>query len=177
MKSDAAPVNPPRCTEIAPIASAPIDHVTLTYQERYRRRCRLVTDGGRAIILDLAELTELRDGAALVLACGSHIAISAAAEPLAAINAAGADLARLAWHIGNRHTPCQIGPDHILIQRDHVLEEMLCGLGAAVSHVDAPFQPEGGAYGHGRTHGHAHSHDPHEDPNAHIHGHAHHHHG
>ncbi|HCQ64977.1 MAG TPA: urease accessory protein UreE, partial [Rhodobacteraceae bacterium] len=66
------------------------------------------------------------------------------------------DLTRLAWHIGNRHTPCQIEPARLLIQRDHVLHDMLVKLGAEVSEVVAPFMPEGGAYGHGRTHGHAH---------------------
>ena len=64
--------------------------------------------------------------------------------------------------------PHEVGADRLLIQRDHVLEAMLAGLGAEISHIEAPFQPEGGAYGHGRTHGHAHAHDPDDDPNAHI---------
>ena len=65
-------------------------------------------------------------------------------------------LARLAWHIGNRHTPCQIGPDHLIIRRNPVLESMLDQMGATVTLTIAPFHPEGGAYGIGRTLGHAH---------------------
>jgi urease accessory protein len=84
------------------------------------------------------------------------------------VRAPGATLARLAWHIGNRHTPCQVEADRLLIQRDHVLEDMLTRLGAKITHIEEPFRPEIGAYGHGRTHGHSHSHDPHADPNAHI---------
>jgi urease accessory protein len=66
------------------------------------------------------------------------------------------DLTRLAWHIGNRHTPCQIEADHLVIRADHVLAAMLTGLGASVTPAKAPFTPEGGAYGHGRTMGHEH---------------------
>ena len=78
----------------------------------------------------------------------------AAAEPLLAVR--HHNLARIAWHVGNRHTPCQIADDHILIREDKVLQVMLEGLGASVTQVTAPFTPEGGAYGHGRTHGHEH---------------------
>ncbi len=165
-----------RARHIAAHGAASADHITLPYQDRYRRRCRLVTDGGLSVILDLPALTELRDGAALVLEDGRQIGIRAADEPLSEVRASGAALARLAWHVGNRHTPCQIEADRILIQHDHVLEDMLRGLGAIITRIEAPFQPEGGAYGHGRTHGHSHSHDPHEDPNAHLHDHAHNHH-
>ena len=75
-------------------------------------------------------------------------------EALIAIS--GGDLVRMAWHIGNRHTPCQIEPDRLLIQTNHVMQDMLEKLGASTENVTAPFTPEGGAYGHGRTHGHAH---------------------
>ena len=68
----------------------------------------------------------------------------------------GPDLVRLAWHIGNRHTPCQIEADRLLIQQNHVMWDMLALLGATVKDVSEPFTPEGGAYGHGRTHGHRH---------------------
>ena len=142
--------------------------VLLTYEARYVRRKRMETTRGEAFLLDLPEPTDLREGDALVLEDGRAIRVVAAEEPLAEVRAVGRTLARLAWHIGNRHTPCEVRADCLLIQRDHVLEDMLRGLGAEVTHVDAPFQPEGGAYGHGRTHGHSHSHDPHEDPNAHI---------
>ncbi len=78
----------------------------------------------------------------------------AAEEPL--IEITGPDLPRLAWHIGNRHMPCQIEPDRLLIQRDHVIRDMLEKLGATLRNVSERFTPEGGAYGHGRTHSHAH---------------------
>ena len=80
--------------------------------------------------------------------------VKAAEEPLLRIT--GPDLPRLAWHIGNRHTPCQIEEDHLRIQRDPVIRHMLEHLGATVTEVDATFTPEGGAYGHGRTHSHEH---------------------
>ena len=78
----------------------------------------------------------------------------------------GQDLHRLAWHIGNRHTPCQIEPTRLLIRRDHVLEAMLAQLGAKVAYVTEAFKPEGGAYGTGRTMGH--SHGPETQPHAHA---------
>ena len=150
--------------------------ITLDYASRYLRRRGMTTDQGETFVLDLPEPTDLRDGVSLLLDDGGAIRVLAAPEPLAEVRATGQTLARLAWHVGNRHTPCEVREDRLLIQRDHVLEDMLRGLGAEVAHIEAPFQPEGGAYGHGRTHGHSHSHDPHEDPNAHIphrHEHAH----
>ena len=155
-----------RALELSDAAEAPVDEIHLAYSDRYRRRGRMTALGGLEVMLDLAETTELPDGGALVLEDGRHVAVRAAQEPLARVQ--GANLARLAWHVGNRHTPCQVAADHLLIQRDHVLEDMLRGLGAVVSHVHAPFRPEGGAYGHGRTHAHAHAHHAHDDPNAHI---------
>lgn len=139
--------------------------IVLTYEQRYRRRGVLTLDSGEQVLLDLAEATELGDGDALVLEDGRRVAVRAAAEPLAEVR--GHDLARLAWHVGNRHTPAQIEHRRLLIQRDHVLEGMLRRLGGEIRHVDEPFRPEGGAYGHGRTHGH-HDHGAHDDPNAHI---------
>lgn len=144
------------------------DHVALAYHDRHLRRKALTGAGGRALLVDLPEAASLADGDLLVAETGEAVRVVALAEPLAEVSAAGEELARLAWHVGNRHTPCEIGPGRLLIQRDHVLEDMLRHLGATVRHVVAPFQPEGGAYGHGRTHGHSHSHDPHDDPNAHI---------
>ena len=85
---------------------------------------------------------------------GRLIGVRALPEPLLEIT--GGDFTRLAWHIGNRHTPCQIEPGRLLIQRDHVLRGMLERLGASLREVTEPFAPEGGAYGYGRTHGHAH---------------------
>jgi urease accessory protein len=150
-------------------AGAAADRVVLDYRDRFLRRKLLRTEAGAAVLVDLAETVSLDDGDALVLEDGRLVAISAAAEPLLEVSAPPPTLARLAWHIGNRHTPAEIGEGRILVQRDHVIEEMLARLGATVRHVEAPFRPEGGAYGHGRTHGHHHG-GPTDDPN---HGHAH----
>jgi urease accessory protein len=120
---------------------------------------------GTEFLLDLAEAIALRDGDALVLEDRRLVAVRAAPEPLAEIVAHTApELLRVAWHLGNRHLPAQLGTTSIRIRRDHVIEEMVEGLGAHVQHVEAPFDPEGGAYAGG---GHHHYHD---------HGHHHHHH-
>lgn len=133
--------------------------VTLAYDDRYRRRCRLTTDRGATFLLDLPEATELRDGDALVLEDGARILVRAAAEPLMEARAQDAlHLARLAWHIGNRHLTAEIHAARLVLRRDHVIAEMLAGLGAEVREIEAPFNPEGGAYGRGRTHGHEHGH-------------------
>lgn len=145
------------------------DTVTLAYDDRCRRRAVLRTNAGEEVLLDLPQATELRDGDALVLADGREILVRAAPEPLTEIRAEDArHFARIAWHLGNRHLPVAIEPDRLLIRRDHVIEDMLAHLGARLAPVEAPFSPEGGAYGHGRTHGHVHSHDPHHDPDAHL---------
>ena len=127
---------------------------TLDYAARFLRRKRLLTAEGEAFIVDLPQTTSLDHGDALVLTDGRLVAIHAAAEALLAIT--GRELARLAWHIGNRHTPCQIKSDRLLIQNDSVIGHMLEHLGATVTQINAPFTPEGGAYGHGRTHSHEH---------------------
>ena len=130
------------------------DTVTLDYEARFLRRKRLVSDAGEPFLVELAETQSLSQGEGFRLDDGRIIAVIAAAEPLLAVR--HGNLARIAWHVGNRHTPCQIADDHILIREDKVLQAMLEGLGASVTKVSAPFTPEGGAYGHGRTHGHEH---------------------
>jgi len=159
------------------------DTITLDRASRYRRRVALTSDGGREFLLDLPDATYLAHGDALVLDDGSLITVLAAPEPLLEVHAHDAlELARIAWHIGNRHTPAEITPGAIYIQPDHVLEDMVIGLGAHVHKVMRPFEPEGGAYG-GKGplqkghhhHGHrSHSHDHHHDHD-HSHGHHHHH--
>ena len=139
-----------------PVAQAVHGQVALDYEGRFLRRKRLVTEAGEALMVDLAETVSLNDGDALVLQDGRLIRIIAAPEPLIEVRG---DLARLAWHIGNRHTPCRIEADRLLIRHDHVLKAMLEQLGATVAEVTGPFSPEGGAYGHGRTMGHDHGHD------------------
>ena len=130
------------------------DTVTLDYEARFLRRKRLVSDGGEPFLVELAETRSLSQGEGFRLDDGRIIAVMAADEPLLAVR--HDNLSRIAWHVGNRHTPCQIADDHILIREDKVLQGMLEGLGASVISVTAPFTPEGGAYGHGRTHGHEH---------------------
>lgn len=127
--------------------------VTLDYDARFIRRKRLVTAQGEGFLIDLADAVSLNDGDAFELADGRLIEIIALSEPVLVISG---DLARLAWHIGNRHTPCQIEPQRLLIRDDHVLAAMLVGLGAQVEKSFEPFTPEGGAYGLGRTMGHSH---------------------
>jgi urease accessory protein len=130
-----------------------VDSIALDYEGRFVRRKRLDTVGGGTVLLDLPQVRSLDHGDALELADGGLIEVVAAHEPLLQITG---DLIRLAWHIGNRHTPCQVVGDHLLIREDHVLKGMLEQLGAQVVPVAAPFRPEGGAYGHGRTMGHSH---------------------
>jgi urease accessory protein len=134
----------------------PTDSVILGYEDRFLRRKVLTTVSGAQVLVDLPQTTSLDHGGVLVTEDGAEIAVLAAAEPLLAIT--GDDLPRLAWHIGNRHTPCRIESTRLLIQPDHVIRAMLERLGATVTEVTEPFTPEGGAYGHGRTHGHDHSH-------------------
>jgi len=136
--------------------SGPAETVTLDYEARFMRRKRLVSDQGAAFHADLPETVSLNEGDAFALQGGGYVRVVAAPEPLLAISG---DLARLAWHIGNRHAPCQIEACRLLIRRDHVLADMLRRLGARVAEVTEPFHPEGGAYGHGRTMGHEHAHD------------------
>jgi urease accessory protein len=145
------------------------DRVVLDETGRHRRRLRLTGEGGTAFLLDLAEATLLRDGDALRLEDGRMVEVRAASEPLyrvRALDGKTASLLRLAWHLGNRHLAAQITAEEIVIRRDHVIRAMLEGLGAVVEEIDAPFDPEGGAYaahGGGAGHGHHHDHDHRHD--------------
>lgn len=134
--------------------TGPAERCALDYAERFLRRKRLETASGKAFLVDLAQTTSLDHGDALELNDGTLIEIVAAEEAL--YHVTGPDLVRLAWHIGNRHTPCQLAHDRLLIQADPVIGHMLEHLGATLREVTAPFTPEGGAYGHGRTHSHEH---------------------
>ena len=134
--------------------SGPATTCELDYAERFVRRKRLTMVSGDPFVVDLAQTTSLDDGDALELDTGVLVQIAAGVEALYKVS--GPDLVRLAWHVGNRHTPCQINTDHLLIQADPVIGHMLEHLGAVVEPLTAPFTPEGGAYGHGRTHSHEH---------------------
>lgn len=137
-------------------AATAIDRVVLDAGERHRRRIALTGERGTRFLLDLPRATALRDGDGLVLEDGAIVRVAGKPEPLIEIAAASPrELARLAWHIGNRHTDVQIVDDTLRIRRDHVLEDMVRALGARLTPVEAPFDPEPGAYGH-QHHGHEH---------------------
>lgn len=144
--------------------------VTLDFDDRFRRRKVLTTDAGGKFLLDLPEAQVLRDGDALPLSDGTLVLVRAAPEPLLEIQAESPEhLMRLAWHLGNRHLPAELQAHRILIRFDHVIERMLIGLGARLAKVQAPFNPEGGAYGeHNRNPEHHHHH--HGDGHHHHHG-------
>ncbi len=147
-----------RATKIQRQEGEPLDTVTLVYDDRFRRRIKLVCDGGIEVLLDLDKTTELMDGDHLLLeGSDGHIQVRAADEPLMKVcGTTQHHLLRLTWHVGNRHLPCEVRDDHLLLRQDHVIEHMLEHLGAKMKHIHAPFNPEGGAYGQGRTHGHEH---------------------
>jgi urease accessory protein len=141
---------------------AAADSVVLDYDQRHRRRMAMEGTGGLAFLLDLSDAVPLRDGDGLELEDGRIVSVIAAPEPLAEVTAANAaELMRIAWHLGNRHLPAELRPDRIRIRRDHVIEDMVEGLGANVTHLDAPFDPESGAY-HSDSH---HRHDAHHHHN------------
>jgi len=126
-----------------------VDCVALDAQDRHRRRIVLTGERGITFMLDLPRATALRDGDGLLLDDGAIVRVAGNPEPLVEIAAADSQaLARLAWHIGNRHIDVQVIGDRLRIRRDHVIEDMLRGLGAILVPVEAPFDPEPGAYDH-----------------------------
>ena len=156
------------------------DTLTLDHEARHRRRVALTAEGGLAFLLDLDRATVLDDGDAVKLEDGRLVQVRAAPERLIAVTTGNPlRLMKVAWHIGNRHVAAEIAEDTIYIAYDHVLLEMVRGLGATAAEVERPFRPERGAYegGHGHhDHGHDHqapSHDDHGHAHAHAEGHAH----
>ncbi len=146
-----------RATAILPAGSwdtqAAIDRVRLSYDERNRRRLRYVALGGTNFLLDLPRATVMHEGDGLKLEDGQVIAVEAAPEALVEVTAPDTDtLVRLAWHIGNRHLPAQLQESRILIRDDHVIVDMLEGLGATVRRLEAAFTPEPGAYSGAAAH-------------------------
>jgi len=124
-----------------------IDTVTLAYLDRHRRRIRLVTDSGQAFLLDLPRAYHLVEGDGLELEGGGNLHVHAAAEPLfEVVTANHADLLLIAWHLGNRHLPVQIAGGRLRVRADHVIGEMVIGLGGEIVALEAPFDPETGAY-------------------------------
>jgi len=143
-----------RIIPAAEMTAAAIDRVVLDAGDRNRRRIVMAGEKGTQFLLDVDKPVSLRDGDGLVLDDGSIILVTGQFEPLIEIAAGSAlDAVRLAWHLGNRHTDVQIIGDKIRIRRDHVLEDMLRGLGAKLFPLDAPFDPEAAAPSHEHHHG------------------------
>jgi urease accessory protein len=134
--------------------------IALTYEQRLKSRLRLRLESGEEVVIARARGSVLRGGDKVQSASGASVEVVSAPEKLLHIEAES--LARIAYHLGNRHVPVQVGEDFLRIAEDHVLETMVCGLGARVTHVEAPFEPESGAYSHqhdemghaGRIHDH-----------------------
>jgi urease accessory protein len=133
----------------------PADTVVLDFDDRHRRRMMMTGTRGLEFLLDLEHAVALRGGDALVLDDDRLVEVVAPAEPLVEIRCNDPQhLVRVAWHLGNRHLPTQITARGLRIRRDHVIEAMVKGLGARIIEIEAPFDPEGGAYAGG---GHAHA--------------------
>jgi len=151
-------------------SGAPADTVVLDFDQRHRRRVAMTGVGGLEFLLDLAEAAMLRGGDGLRLEDGRLVEVLAEPEPLAEIRAADPlALTRIAWHLGNRHLLTEMLPKALRIRRDPVIEAMTEGLGARVIPLEAPFNPEGGAYAtveadaatpHDHNHHHDHGHGP-----------------
>lgn len=153
------------------------DEITLDHQARHRRRIAMTADGGLAFLLDLEKAAILADGDAVKLEDGRLVRIKAAPEHLVEVTTANPlRLMKVAWHLGNRHVPTEITESALYFAEDHVLLEMVRGLGAGVERVERPFRPEKGAYeaaeahgGHAHDHGHSHDHGHDHAPDAHAH--------
>ena len=140
-------------------AKTEIDHVLIDFDRRHRRRIALRTENGADVLLDLPQAVRLRDGDGLPTEKGV-IRVQAKPEPLLEIHAHDdGELVRIAWHLGNRHLPVQLLGDRIRIRTDHVIAEMVEGLGGHVDEIEAPFDPEAGAYAPGAGHHHHGDHD------------------
>ncbi|MBO0766183.1 MAG: urease accessory protein UreE, partial [Hyphomicrobiaceae bacterium] len=155
-----------RATEIVRAGlwnAKPADVVRLDYDHRTRRRIALTAIGGLDFLLDLAKAPVLAAGDGLKLEDGRIVAVEAAPERLLEIACRDQPaLARIAWHLGNRHLAVEIGERVVYIREDHVMADMVRGLGAEVRSVERPFNPEGGAYSQGAVAGHSHGRHGHD---------------
>lgn len=149
------------CNEVRPSGSwdakNAADEVLLDFDGRHRRRLMMTGEAGLSFLLDLPRAVALRDGDGLALSDGRMVRVKAAPERLIEITAATmAALMRIAWHLGNRHLPTQLMGDRLRIRYDHVILDMVKGLGGGTEVIDASFDPEGGAFGHADGHHHDH---------------------
>ena len=131
-----------------------LDEITLSYEERFMRRKKLTTDNGIVFLVNLEETVSIDESHYFELENGNLIQVISKEEHL--IEITGDNLKHIIWHIGNRHLPCQIEENRILIQDDAVILDMILKLQGNVKKVFEKFKPEGGAYGMGRTHSHKH---------------------
>ena len=131
-----------------------IDTITLNYNDRFIRRKKLLSDNKLEFLVNLPETISVNKDDGFLLNDGNVILIKNAKETLIEIRSE--DLINLAWHIGNRHIPCQIETNRLLIHEDKVIENLIVRLGGSIKKISDEFSPEGGAYGLGRTHGHKH---------------------
>lgn len=182
-------ISPPAKLAASLVARAPT--LTLAYDARRKSRLAATLDTGEEVALVMPRGTVLADGDVLVADDGSLVRIVAAAEAVLVVRTPDAlTLTRAAYHLGNRHTPVEIGADYLKLEADPVLETMLTRLGAQVERATASFHPEAGAYGGGHRHGHdatfaedyalaqqvfaqRHGHSDHTHAHGHEHGHAH----
>ena len=153
--------------------------ITLDWDTRQKSRFDATDSQGRRLGVFLPRGTVVRGGDVLVAEDGSLVRVEAAPQAVLRITACAEhgspfDLMRAAYHLGNRHVPIELKPDHLKIEPDHVLADLLRAMHMTVTEVQEPFEPEGGAYGDnamlGHSHGHAHGH---EHGHAHGHGNAH----
>jgi len=149
--------------------------LTLDWDTRQKSRFDATDSQGRALGVFLPRGTVVRGGDVLVAEDGSLVRVEAAPQKVLRITACSEhgssfDLTRAAYHLGNRHVPIELQPDHLKIEPDHVLADMLRAMHMTVLEVSEPFEPESGAYGDhgGHSHGHGHAHD-----HGHSHGHDH----
>jgi urease accessory protein len=142
-------------------AARATDRLLVDFDCRHRRRIVLTTEAGVALLIDFPHAVRLRDGDGLALPDGDCVLVCARPEPLLEIHAheAGA-LVRIAWHLGNRHLPVQLLEDRLRIRADHVIAQMVTGLGGHVRAIEAPFDPEAGAYTGASSNHHAHDDEP-----------------
>jgi urease accessory protein len=141
--------------KIAPVLVKRAPTLTLAFDERRKSRLAATLDNGEDIALLLPRGTVLRDGDVLVADDGGLVRIVAKPEAVLLVRANDTlTLTRAAYHLGNRHTPVEVGADYLKLEYDPVLADMLTRVGAMVEQVSLPFQPEAGAYGGGHKHGH-----------------------
>ena len=131
-----------------------LDEISLSYEERFIRRKKLITNNGTEFLVNLKETVSVDENHFFELENGKLIKVISKEENL--IEVTGDNLKQIIWHIGNRHLPCQIEENRILIQDDSVILDMILKLQGNVKKVFEKFKPEGGAYGMGRTHSHKH---------------------